>query len=67
MNDLKIRMNFKQNKYYVSGSLLGTILYKPKTNLIFFGGNLCFCQLPAGLAFVIIQRFKKHSLNNCLR
>ena len=30
MNDLKVK-NFKQNKYYVSGSVLGTILYKPKT------------------------------------
>lgn len=33
MNDLKIRMNFKQNKYYVSDSVLGTVLYKFKTNL----------------------------------
>lgn len=33
MNDLKIRMNFKQNKYYVSGSVLGTVLYQFKTNL----------------------------------
>lgn len=47
MKDLKIRMNFKQNEYYVSVFVLGTILYKSKINLIFFVGSLCFLCLAA--------------------